>query len=131
MRITRLLPVFGLMTSLLGLGCSLTQPNPVVGTWKLTTLNAKPLPYFESASYILSSDQLTISNNGTYVRTYTVTSSSYGGASGTYTEPGTYTLDGSSVAFTRADNPTKIRRGTLDGASITVTESGVYDYRKQ
>ena len=133
MRLARLIGVIGSMAAVLSVGCGdSTSPNPIVGTWNLSTLNGLPLPYVQSSTVVLNSDGIAISGDGTFVRRY---SRRTGGPSSpsdeSLVESGTYTVAGSAVTFTRTSELTRVRSGTFDGQTITLTGDGLYAYTRQ
>jgi hypothetical protein len=77
----------------------------VVGTWKLTSVDGKPLPYVYQASdpkLELIAKQYVITSTGTYTSSYTLRGTELDGTVNTTTsnDAGTFTLSGSTVQFT-------------------------------
>ncbi len=81
----------------------------VVGTWKLTSVDGKPLPYVYQASdpkLELIAKQYVITSAGTYTSSYTLRGTELDGTVNTTTasDAGTATLSGNSVQFTSSVN---------------------------
>lgn len=86
-------------------GTGVPPVGSVVGTWKLTSVDGKPLPYVYQASdpkLELIAKQYVITSTGTYTSSYTLRGTELDGTVNTTTsnDAGTFTLSGSTVQFT-------------------------------
>jgi hypothetical protein len=95
--------------------CANDSTSPTVsatGTWNLRTLNGSTLPFPISSSTMITGEQLTLNNDGTYTDVATYSNGSY------YTEYGYYTISGNAINF--IDQTDNIQyQGSISGDVLT------------
>jgi len=121
-----------------------TGPNPtvtsVVGTWKLTSIDGKPLPWvyqagdptLESPKLELIAKQYVITSAGTYTSSYTLRGTEFDGTVNTTTsnDAGTYTLTGNTVQFTSTTDAS-VTFGEATTTTITIGGAVTQVFTKQ
>jgi hypothetical protein len=117
--VRRLIPIVTLAAAFAA-GCSNSSTSPsgsIVGTYTLQTINGSTLPYTVSSTRAISSEQLSLNNDGTYndVSRYTDGSS--------FTEVGYYTQYNNAITFNdQTDNLTY--QGSVSGNVLTEISNG-------
>jgi hypothetical protein len=124
-----------------GLACgSDTATAPVVvtsvaGTWKLTAVNSKPLPFVVSASdpkLEVLDKQYVIAAGGTFTTSYSQRSTELDGTVSTNTanDAGTYLLADNTVTFTyRSDGSIVV--ATVTPSTMTISAGATQEFTKQ
>ena len=128
------------LTLTFGIACGSDSTAPVVvasiaGTWKLTSVDAKPLPYILSASdpkLEVTAKQYVITSSGSFTMTLTVRSTELDGTvtTSTSTDTGSSTLANNTATFTYASN------GSTASSAVTPTTmtfggSAVQEFTRQ
>jgi hypothetical protein len=121
-----------------------TGPPPtvgsVVGTWKLTSVDGKPLPYvyqagdpnLESPKLELIAKQYVITSAGTYTSSYTLRGTELDGTvnTTTSTDAGSASLSGNTVTFTSSTDAS-VFYGEATASTITISGAVTQVYTKQ
>jgi len=120
-----------------------TGPAPVssvAGTWKLTSVDGKPLPFvydpgnpsLENPKLELIAKQYVITTAGTYTSSYTLRGTEADGTVTTTTnnDAGTYTLSGNTVQFTSTTDAS-VTFGEATSTTITITGAVTQVFTKQ
>jgi hypothetical protein len=121
-----------------------TGPTPtvtsVVGTWKLTSIDGKPLPWvyqesdpkLEQPKLELIAKQYIITSAGTYTSSYTLRGTESDGTVNTTTtnDAGTYTLSGNTVQLT-SNTDAGVAFGEATTTTITITGLVTQVFTKQ
>jgi hypothetical protein len=108
----------------------------IAGTWNLQTVNGSPLPFTVAQSGAdkieVLGDAITVTATATFTQ-LTQVRVTQGGQATTQSvaDAGSYTLSGKTVTFTFNSDGSS-GTGTLNGTTLTVTDSGIaLVYRKQ
>jgi len=123
-----------------GLGCGSDTTAPVVvtsvvGTWKLTSVDGKPLPYVVSASdpkLEVIDKQYVISAANTFTTSFTLRATELDGtvSTGTTSDSGTMTLADNVVTFTYKSDGS-IMVGSVTPTTMTINSGAVQVFTKQ
>lgn len=112
----------------------------VAGTWKLTTIDGKPLPWVFQASdpntetpkLELIAKQYVVTNTGTYTSSFTLRGTELDGTVTTSTtnDAGTYTLSSNTVQFTSSGDA-GVAVGEATSTTITIGGPVIQVFTKQ
>jgi hypothetical protein len=127
------------LTFTFGAACGSDTTAPVVvtsvaGTWKLTAVNSKPLPFLLSVSdpkLEVIDKEYVISAAGTFTTSYTLRATELDGtvSTGTSSDSGTYILADNTVTFTNKSDGS-IVIATVTPTSMTINAGATQDFIK-
>jgi hypothetical protein len=127
------------LTFAFGTACGSDTTAPVVvtsvaGTWKLTAVNSKPLPFLLSVSdpkLEVIDKEYVISAAGTFTTSYTLRATELDGtvSTGTSSDSGTYILADNTVTFTNKSDGS-IVIATVTPTSMTINAGATQDFIK-
>jgi len=107
----------GLIVALAACSNDATSPNgSVSGTYSLRTINGSTLPYDFGSGAVLTSDQLTLRSDGSYVDQATFSNGA------TQTEQGNWSINNNLITFDDLTEQTQYT-GSISGSVLTETFS--------
>ena len=106
-------------TMMFAAACNSDATSPtvsLVGTWNLHTLNGFAIPTQSASGAIISAEQLTLNNDGSFIDVFVADGT-------TFQDQGFYTVSGSVVTFN--DQTARVQyTGSVSGNVLTTNDGG-------